>query len=289
MGAAARHAAVANANQCWKEIAMRKLSKLALALAVAAVAGQAAAQIVFYEQENFRGRSFSTASSVEDLRRFGFNDRASSVEVIHERWEVCDNSRFTGRCILLRPGRYPSLASMAMNDRLSSVREIARGERYDESRYAPVAPLPVYDARRREGEQLFTAEVLAVHAVVGPPQQRCWMEREQVVQNQSQPNIGGAVAGALIGGILGHQVGGGMGKDLATAGGLVAGATIGANAGRDSPVVTTQNVQRCTTVSSQSPDFWDVTYSFRGLEHHVQMTSPPGATIVVNALGEPRV
>ena len=32
-----------------------------------------------------------------------------------------------------------------------------------------------------------------------------------------------------------------------------------------------------------------VTYTFRGYEHHVQTTSPPGRTIWVNAQGEPRV
>jgi len=31
-----------------------------------------------------------------------------------------------------------------------------------------------------------------------------------------------------------------------------------------------------------------VTYSFRGEQHRVQMSSPPGATILVNADGEPR-
>jgi hypothetical protein len=32
-----------------------------------------------------------------------------------------------------------------------------------------------------------------------------------------------------------------------------------------------------------------VTYVFRGLEHRVQMSAPPGATILVNGNGEPRM
>ena len=36
-------------------------------------------------------------------------------------------------------------------------------------------------------------------------------------------NVGGAVVGALLGGVLGHQVGGGRGKDVVTAGGAIAG------------------------------------------------------------------
>jgi hypothetical protein len=36
-------------------------------------------------------------------------------------------------------------------------------------------------------------------------------------------------------------------------------------------------------------DYWDVTYNFRGYEHRVQTTSPPGTTVLVNEQGEPRV
>ena len=54
--------------------------------------------------------------------------------------------------------------------------------------------------------------------------------------------------------------------------------------------VYTQDVQRCENVSTPAPvDYWDVTYNFGGYEHHVQTTSPPGRTILVNGQGEPRV
>ena len=36
------------------------------------------------------------------------------------------------------------------------------------------------------------------------------------------------------------------------------------------------------------PEYWDVTYDFRGQTHHMQTTYPPGATVTVNRLGEPR-
>jgi uncharacterized protein YcfJ len=92
----------------------------------------------------------------------------------------------------------------------------------------------------------------------------------------------------LLGGILGHQVGGGTGKDLATAGGAIAGAAIGANVNGGTPQAATQDVRRCETVPNQRPQYWDVTYNFRGQEHRVQMTAPPGPTVTVNAQGEPR-
>ena len=149
--------------------------------------------------------------------------------------------------------------------------------------------MPVYDNHRRQGERLFEANVTSVRAVVGPPEQRCWVEHEQVrTQERGGANVGAAIAGALLGGVLGHQVGSGRGQDVATAGGAVAGAALGANVGRGSGM-TTQDVKHCETVPSQArPEYWDVTYEFRGMEHRMQVTTPPGPTITVNRQGEPR-
>ena len=255
-----------------------------------AVPARAAAQIIFYENEDFAGRSFAADQQIADLNYFGFNDRASSVVVFGDRWEICTDRRFKGHCAVLLPGRYASLSSMGINDRVSSVRAIDWNSRVAEHRFAPT-PVPVYDNRRRHEERLFQADVTSVHAVVAVDGLRCWSEREQVVQNDNRPNMGGAIAGALIGGILGHQVGGGTGKDLATVGGAVAGAAVGADVARNNSgqQVTTQNVQRCVNEPSQArAAYWDVTYNFSGQEHRVQMTSAPGNSVMVNADGEPR-
>jgi len=85
-------------------------------------------------------------------------------------------------------------------------------------------------------------------------------------------------------------VGSGRGNDAATAGGAIAGAAIGANVGRDGGQSSySQDVRRCETVPSQSrPDYWDVTYNFRGKDYRMQMTTPPGAYVTVNRQGEPR-
>jgi uncharacterized protein YcfJ len=245
------------------------------------------AQVLFYEHQDFQGRSVTTDKALDNFVRSGFNDRASSIIVLNNRWEVCDDSYFGGRCVVLRQGRYPSLAAMGMNDRISSVREVHPEARFDDSRYAPMAPQPVYDSRRRRNEKLFEAQVVDVRAVLGAPQQRCWMEREQYQSNDNQ--VPGALAGALIGGILGHQIGNGDGRNVATAGGAIVGAAVGANVARNNAETSTRDVQRCTTTPSQAkPEFWDVTYKFRGQEHHVQMTTQPRKTITVNAQGEPR-
>ena len=179
---------------------------------------------------------------------------------------------------------------MGMNDRVSSVRAVNSNARFDDDRYAPPAPVAVYDNHRRNNERLFEANITSVRAVVGPPEQRCWMEHEPVVQERSRANVPGAIVGALLGGVLGHQVGGGRGQDIATAGGAVAGAAVGANVGREGAAPAgSREVQRCaSTPSSSRTEYWDVTYNFRGVEHRMQMTTPPGATVTVNRQGEPR-
>ena len=248
-----------------------------------------ASQVTFYENEGFSGRFFTTRDQIDNLERFGFNDRASSVVVVGDSREVCEDARFGGRCVVLRPGRYPTLAAVGLNERISSVRTVGTSQRFEDNRYTPVS---AYDYRRRDDEQLYEARVTSVRAVVGAPEQRCWVEREQVVQDQSNANVPGAIAGAIIGGILGHQVGGGRGKDLATAGGAIAGAVVGANVGRDSvgQQAYVQNIQRCSNVPSRArAQYWDVTYAFRGQEYRMQMSTPPGSTVTVNAQGEPRV
>ena len=246
-----------------------------------------APQVTFYERERFDGRSFTTTGAIPNFRRYGFNDRASSAVVVGERWEVCDDNRYRGRCVVLRPGRYPSLEAMGMNDRISSVRTVEGNGRIDNNRYAP-QPVAVYDSRRRNNERLFEAPVTSVRAVLATSGQRCWVEREQVQGQGGNANVPGALAGALIGGILGHQVGNGSGQDIATVGGVVAGAALGSQEGQGGQAAT-QDVQRCENIpGGAQPAYWDVSYNFRGRDHRVQMTTAPGQTVSVNDQGEPR-
>jgi uncharacterized protein YcfJ len=284
--------------------------KTAMGIAGLLVATSAAAQVTFYSRDGFRGESFTADREVRNMERTGFNDRAQSAVVQGGSWQVCEDARFEGRCVVLQPGEYPSLSDMGLGREISSVRAVE--QRYgnnDDRRYADpayVAPAPAYaapvpapayvvpqapaqtqayDYRRRGDERVFEAQVTSVRAVVGPPEQRCWVERREY--NGGGANIPGAIVGGVIGGVLGHQIGGGRGQDVATAGGAIAGAAVGANVGRDEYG---RDVQHCADVSrNDRPDYWDVTYVFDGLEHRVQMSNPPGATITVNRAGEPRI
>ncbi|HZF81397.1 MAG TPA: beta/gamma crystallin-related protein, partial [Rubrivivax sp.] len=248
------------------------------------------AEITLYEHDGFRGRTFASQDRVGNLERQNFNDQASSIIVTGNRWEVCEDVRFGGQCVVLRPGQYPSLNEIGFNDRISSARAIADDVRISNDRYAP-EPIVQRDYRARNGERLFETQVTGVRAVMGQPEQRCWMEQQEVAAEQRSSNsLPGGLAGAVIGGILGHQVGGGSGRDLATVGGAVGGAVIGSKIGgrRNNDQARTQEVQRCTTATEAKPAYWDVTYTFRGQQHTAQMATPPGRTITVNRNGEPR-
>ena len=261
-----------------------------LVAAAVVVAAQASAQVTFYANEGFRGPAYAAGRQVNDFSRIGFNDRASSAIVDRGRWEVCEDSNFRGRCAVLSRGSYDSLKSLGLENRISSVRPANRPT-YDNAVPPPAQPVPVYEYRQRPAERLFQARVTDVRAVVGPPEQRCWVERQQVASAQPQVSVPGAVIGGVLGGILGHQIGGGTGRTVATIGGAVGGGALGANINRiqgDNGTVT-RDVRRCQNVASTAPpQYWDVDYDFRGVQHHAQMAQAPAESITVNGRGEPR-
>jgi uncharacterized protein YcfJ len=270
------------------EVAMKNRNKIILGILALLASAQALAEITFYEGEDFRGRAFTTERQLPDFRRSGLNDRASSVIVDDGRWEVCEDAGFRGQCVILREGSYDSLKRMGLNNQLSSARRVSNSSggntRYND--YYEPEPLPyaTYEYRRRPNERVYEARVTSVRAVMGAPEERCWVDRE-VVDRRGDPNVAGGIIGGVIGGILGHQIG--NGKGIATAGGAVAGAAVGANVnrGRDDY---SRDVRRCETTVSGTPDYWDVRYKYRGVEHRVQMSAAPGRTIYVNRDGEPR-
>jgi uncharacterized protein YcfJ len=256
---------------------MHRILKGLVAVSGLALAMQAAAQVTLYEDEGFHGRQFFVDRPMWDLDRTNFNDRANSVVVQGGDWQFCTDSRFEGRCIVLRPGEYGSLREFGLSNKVSSVRPMG-GSYQSEYREQP-REQPLEQAAGR----LYQANVIAVRAVVGPPEQRRWVERERV---EGGANVPGAIIGGIVGGVLGHQIGSGRGRDVATGVGAVGGAAVGANVGRGGY---TQDVQRCENVSSNMrPDYFDVTYEFRGQEHRAQLGYAPGPTITVNEYGEPQ-
>lgn len=94
-------------------------------LMTAATAG--AQSLTFYESPSFGGRSFSSGGTIANFERFGFNDRASSVVIRSGRWQFCTDANFQGNCVTLRPGSYPDLRAMGLNNRVSSARVYGGG------------------------------------------------------------------------------------------------------------------------------------------------------------------
>lgn len=150
------------------------------------LATQAAAQVTFYEREGLQGRSFTTDRPVRNLDRQGFDDLASSAVVEAGRWEVCDDARFEGNCVVLRRGSYESLRAMGLNNRISSVRPV------DTDRVGEAS------GPRRFHE----AQILAVRPTGGSAE-RCWTERQPAYQSRNG-DVGEAIAGAIIGRIAGE-------------------------------------------------------------------------------------
>ncbi len=92
---------------------MKNPIRALMAVATLLCAAQAQAQVTLYEHDGFQGRSVTTANAIRNLARQGFNDRASSVQVRGERWEVCQDAAFRGRCVvteIVEPGQvfYPA-------------------------------------------------------------------------------------------------------------------------------------------------------------------------------------
>jgi uncharacterized protein YcfJ len=246
-------------------------------------------QITFYDHDDFHGRGFSTQGEVGNFQDVGFNDRASSIVVLGGYWEVCQHAGFGGRCLVLRPGRYPDLGSMGFNDLISSVRPVAAGVQYEPARYAPPAPMPAYDWRPQPQEQLYQVQIVSTRAVYANAGQHCWTERSPASQTQADNRAAGAVIGGVLGGIIGHQVGQNTGSTVV---GAIGGAVVGGAIGNNLPAGSqTQAQQHCAPNQPQgAPQYWDSTYQWHGVEHHVQTTAQPqpGAMVTVNDRGEPR-
>ena len=133
-----------------------------LATGLLLAAAPAFAQITFYEREGFAGSKLTAQRQVDNLERSAMRHRATSIIVERDLWEVCDGNRFDGRCKVLRPGRYPSLAAMGMSDRVSSVRMLPAGYHVGDDRYAP-APWVVSDYGRRHHERVENRPEIAEH------------------------------------------------------------------------------------------------------------------------------
>jgi len=99
------------------------------------LAGNAVAQVTLFQDDGFQGRRLSANGPIENFADRGFNDEASSAEVRGGTWQVCTDAYFRGQCVTLRPGNYPSIGSLGLNDKISSVRPLEQYGRHDQRYY----------------------------------------------------------------------------------------------------------------------------------------------------------
>jgi uncharacterized protein YcfJ len=144
--------------------------------------------------------------------------------------------------------------------------------------------------------------VRAIHERIPVSREECWNDRQRgyeerrVTRTDTGAAIGpGTVLGAIIGGVAGHQLGGGRGKDAATAGGAVIGGLIGNQADRDNRgdpgrvteverVPVERNVERCRTVQEvrEATLGFDGEYEFAGKRFTTRLDRDPGRFLRVN-------
>lgn len=129
-------------------------------LAVGAVAGIArGADFQIYTHPHFTGAEITLKGETPDLSGLQhFHDQAASL-VVTGRWQVCTEPGFRGECVVLGPGRYPTLGA-PIYKRIASVRPmgaaVAEAERqraqersaYEEARREHVAREEVRAPRR---------------------------------------------------------------------------------------------------------------------------------------------
>lgn len=78
--------------------------------------------ILLFPDAGMRGEPLALERSADDLVRFNFNDRASSIVVNEGQWEVCSDSNFQGRCEVIGPGEYGRLNGL--ENQISSLRRV---------------------------------------------------------------------------------------------------------------------------------------------------------------------
>ncbi|WP_374357416.1 glycine zipper 2TM domain-containing protein [Chitinimonas sp.] len=129
---------------------------------------------------------------------------------------------------------------------------------------------------------------------VSTPRKEC--STEVVTETRrvgDQRSYGGAVIGGIAGALLGNRVGGGHGKEAATAAGAVIGALAGDNIDNRDRVVREEEVpreiQRCRTVDDwqERVTGYRVTYEYQGQRYTTILPNDPGHRLPVRVSVDP--
>lgn len=142
-------------------------------------------------------------------------------------------------------------------------------------------------------DQARVRDVQPQYETVAVPRSECTRQWVNTVQRTDSRDYGGAVIGGIAGALLGNQVGGGHGREAATAVGAVVGAMTGDNLANrdraygyeDSP----REVMACRTVQDMQQQLtgYRVDYEYRGQVYSTFMREQPGRTLRVRVSVDP--
>lgn len=98
-----------------------RIAAAGLALCAATAAG--AADIQIFTAPHFTGAEITLRGETPDVSGLGsFHEQAASL-VLNGRWEVCTQPEYRGDCVVLGPGRYPTLGA-PIHHRIGSLRPL---------------------------------------------------------------------------------------------------------------------------------------------------------------------
>jgi uncharacterized protein YcfJ len=127
---------------------------------------------------------------------------------------------------------------------------------------------------------------------VGVPRTECRSQWVPEGRHSDGRSYGGAVLGGVAGAVVGNQVGGGHGREAATAVGAVVGALAGDRiANGDGPARRDEarEVRKCWTVNEVQPRItgYRVNYEYRGQHYATVLRQNPGPTLQVRVSVDP--
>ena len=131
------------------------------------------------------------------------------------------------------------------------------------------------------------------YQTVAVPRNECTRGWVNTVQPVASHDYGGALVGGIAGALLGNRVGGGHGREAATAVGAVVGAMTGDNlANRDQAYgyqQTPREVTTCRTVQDMQQQLtgYRVQYEYRGQMYSTFMHDQPGPVLRVRVSVDP--
>jgi hypothetical protein len=116
--------------------------RLGAALFALAALSAHAADFQIFTAPGFGGAEIQLRGETPDVAPLGtFHQQAASL-VVNDTWEVCTEANYRGECVIVGPGRYPTL-NAPIRGRIGSIRPLGVKLAEERRNYAAAPPPPV--------------------------------------------------------------------------------------------------------------------------------------------------